>query len=140
MKAIIIFNTRSGNTEALGKKIKEILESRGITSEIHRDKEIKKTPNIVESFDLLCIGSPCHMYGPAFFPLRGFLKKLAKLDLKNKKLLCFATAAEEENWVKTCDNIKKRLPQPEYLGNVGCVRKSIETAISEIDRIIKTLK
>ncbi len=140
MKAIIIYNTRSGNTEALGQKIKEKLEAKGITCEIYRDKEIKKTPNIVEPFDLLCVGSPCHMWGPAFFPLRGFLKKLAKLDLKNKKLLCFATAADEKNLPITCDKIKKRLPQLEHLGNVGCVKKEIKTAIPEIDRIIKTLK
>jgi flavodoxin len=101
---------------------------------------IFKTPNIVAPFDLLWIGSPCHMEGPAFFPFRGFLKKLAKLDLKNKKLLCFATAAEEKNWLKTCDNVKKRLPQLEHIGNVGCIRRNIETAIPEIDRIIKTLK
>ncbi|MDD1777981.1 MAG: flavodoxin domain-containing protein [Candidatus Helarchaeota archaeon] len=140
MKAIIIYNTKSGNTEALGKKIKEMLESKGITSEIHRDKDIKKTPNIVESFDLLCVGSPCHMGGPAFFPFRGFLKNLAKLDLKNKKLLCFATSGDEEKWPITCDKIKKRLPQLEHLGNVGCVETSIETAVPEIDRILKTLK
>ena len=140
MKAIIIYNTRSGNTEALGQKIKERLEAKGITCEIHRDKEIKKTPNIVEPFDLLCLGSCCHMYGPAFFPFRGFLKKLAKLDLKNKKLLCFATASNEANWLRTCNYIKKRLPQLEHLGNVGCAERSIETAIPEMERIVKTLQ
>jgi len=139
MKAIIIYNTRSGNTELLGNKIKELMENQGIACEIYRDKAIKNTPNIVEPFDILCLGSCTHANGPAFFTFRGLLKKIAKLDLTDKKLLCFATAGDKTNWSKTCDYIKKRLSQMEYLGNVGCVRRNIEDALPEIERILSTL-
>jgi flavodoxin len=138
MKAIIIYNTRSGNTELLGNKIKELMENQGIECEIYRDKKIK-TPDIVVPFDIICLGSCTHAGGPAFFTFRGLVKKIAKLDLKDKKLLCFATSADETNWSKTCNYIKQRLPQLEHLGNVGCVRRNIEEAIPEIERIVNNL-
>jgi len=42
MKAIVIYNTRSGNTQELAEKMKKVLEKNNHESEIYRDKEIKK--------------------------------------------------------------------------------------------------
>lgn len=41
MKGIIIYNTKSGNTELLGNEMKKILERDGHEIVIKRDKEIK---------------------------------------------------------------------------------------------------
>jgi len=73
MKAVVIYNTRSGNTKELGGKLKEVLEKYNHECDIFRDKEIKKTPEVVKDYDFLCVGSPVHAGGPAIFPFRDFI-------------------------------------------------------------------
>lgn len=139
MKAIIIYNTRSGNTELLAEKIKEILEKNGHECEIYRDKKIKKTPNIVEGFDILCLGSCAHFFGPAFSPFRGLLKKFAKLDLKDKKLIAFGTSGGPNGWQQVCKHIQKKVPQLEHLGSFGCIKRENEDLFVDIEKFVKDL-
>lgn len=143
MKTIIIYNTRSGNTELLAKKMKEILEKYGHECQIFRDKaiksKIKSQPNFCESYELICLGSPVHAAGPAF-SFRKFLKTLSKLNLREKKLIIFATSGSPNMWKTTCEKIQKKIPNTKSLGIVGCIRRENESAIKDFDAIITNLK
>ncbi len=140
MKSIIIYNTRSGNTKLFGEKMKEILEKNGHECQIFRDKQVKSNPKVVEPFDLLCLGTAIHAGGPAFFPFRGFIKKISQLNLMNKKLICFATSGDVKMWKHGCDWIKKKLPKLEHVANVGCVKKENSQAIADFENAVKKLK
>lgn len=135
MKVILIYNTKSGNTQVLAEKMKEILEKNGHECEIYRDKQIKKKLNIIEKFDLLCLGSCVHIGGPAF-SFRGFLKKISKLNLKEKKLICFATAGDPQYLESTYNFIKKKLPQLENIGNFGCVERENKNALEDFENAV----
>ena len=139
MKAIIIYNTRSGNTKELAEKMGDIFEKYGHECDVFRDKKIKKTPNIVEDYDVLTVGSPVHVWGPAFFPFRGLLKKIRKLNIESKKLICFSTSGGKNAWKRVCNSIKKRLPNFDHIGSVGCVKRKNDEAIRSFDEIVKKI-
>ena len=144
MKSIIIYNTRSGNTELLGTKMKEILEKYGHECDLYRDKNIKTqilTQNdFLSPYNLLCIGSCVHGNAPAFFPFRKIMKKIATLDLTNKKMIVFATSGGPKGWIKTCGIIRKKLPNINPIANIGCEKKENKEALKNFDNIIKNLK
>ncbi len=139
MKSIIIYNTKSGNTQELAEKMKDILIKYNHESEIYRDKEIKKTPEIVNDFNLMCIGSPTHVGGPAYFPFRKLVKKISKLNMKNKKLVCFATSASDDKWKNVCKYIRKKIDKAKHIADIGCKKRENEEAIAEFKKIMKTL-
>ena len=85
MKSIIIYNTRSGNTKELAEKMGGVLEKYGHEHEIARDKDIKNKVEIVEKFDLLCVGSPTHIGRAAFFPFRKVTHPDLKFPLGHRK-------------------------------------------------------
>ena len=64
MKAIIIYNTMTGNTKAIANSMKKIFEKYNHECDIYRDKEIRndveKNPQYFESYDILCLGSCTH--------------------------------------------------------------------------------
>ncbi len=144
MKSIIIYNTRSGNTELLGKKMKEILEKYGHECEIHRDKTIKKKilpqDDFLPSYDLICLGSCVHGNSPAFFPFRKITKKIASLDLKNKKMIFFGTSGGPKGWLKSCQFIRTKITNINHIANIGCIKRENEEALKNFDNIIKNLK
>ena len=142
MKSIIIYNTRSGNTEELGNKMKDILEKYGHECDIYRDKnikvQIKKQQDFFNSYDLVCFGSCTHFWAPAIM-FKLFLKIIRKQNLKNKKLICFASSGDIKSWVKTCKKIQKKFTQLEHIGNIGCSYRENEETIKNFDEIIKNL-
>jgi len=77
------------------------------------------------------------MMGSAFFPFRGFVKKISKLNLKGKKLICFATGSVKKGWERTCNYIKKKLSNLEHLGNFGCKKRNNKQALEEFENLIK---
>ncbi|MHA1270311.1 MAG: flavodoxin family protein [Candidatus Helarchaeota archaeon] len=141
MKCIIIYNTRSGNTKGLAEQFKDILDKKGYDCVINRDKEIKKELKKLKDFELLIIGSCTHIGGPAFFPFRCILKKIRKMEeLKDKNLICFATSKDPTDWKKTCEYIKNKLNQLEYIGQAGCIEKEYEGALEEFEKLIAKIQ
>jgi flavorubredoxin len=142
MKAIIIYNTMSGNTEELANKMKLTLEKYNHTVDIYRDKnvkdKIKRERDFLKPYDLLCLGSCTHAKTAAF-SFKKFLKIVAKQNLENKKLICFGTSGGANVWKKTCESIENKLPQLEHIGNIGCLEKENEDAVREFEEIIKKL-
>ncbi|MFX0071825.1 MAG: flavodoxin family protein [Candidatus Hermodarchaeota archaeon] len=142
MKSIIIYNTMSGNTEELANKMKDILEKNGHQVDIFRDKEIKsqikEQENYFKPYDLLILGSCTHAGAPAM-SFKSVVKLIGKKNLENKKLICFGTSGSPTMWKKTCKSIKKRVPELEHIGDVGCSMRENEEAVKNFEELIKKL-
>ena len=140
MKTIIIYNTKTGNTEELANKMKGILEKHGHEVDIYRDKEvlskIQTQENFFDLYELLCLGSCTHAMAPAI-KFKKFLKLISKENLENKKLICFGTSGGPNFWKKACNGIRKRVPQLDHIGDIGCKERDYEEAIKRFEEIIK---
>lgn len=143
MKSIIIYNTKSGNTEELANKMKDVLEKNGHNTDIYRDKdirpEIESNENFFDPYDLLVLGSCTHAMAPAI-SFKGLLKVIKKRNIKNKKLVCFGTSGGPNFWARTCKGIRKRFPQLEHMGDIGCVERNNEEAITDFEELVQNLK
>lgn len=142
MKTIIIFHSKSGNTEELANKMKDVLGKSNHECEVHQAKSIKNQlineEGFLNSYDLLCLGSCVHANSPAM-GFKKTLKKMHKDSLKGKKLICFSTAGSPNTWEKTCTKIQKLVPQCEHTGNVGCKKRENQSAIKSFEEIVKKL-
>ena len=140
MKAIIIYNTKTGNTEEFARKMEDILKKYNFEVNNYRDKNIKSSvynqEDFFDSCDLLCFGSCVHAMSAAF-SFKKFLKKMPKQNLEGKKLICFATSGAQSAWIKACKKIQKYLPKCDHIGNIGCAEKENEKALKDFEELIK---
>ena len=81
MKAIVVYYSRTGNTRKIASVIAEELEAELLRVEEAGD---------VRAFDLICVGTPVYMGGPAG-PIKRYLYKLP--ELRGKYAACFCTRA-----------------------------------------------
>ena len=141
MKGIIIYNTKSGNTELLGNKMKEILEKSGHEIVIKRDKEIKdqieSESDFFNPYDLICLGSCTHFVSPAF-SFRKILKKINRLNIDEKKLICFSTSGHGQG-IASNKKIKKKMSKLDHVVSIGCDKLENENALKAFEEIVKKL-
>ncbi len=136
-KAIIIYDTRSGNTKLLAEKIMKRLEDLGTSVEIYRDKEFKSIDSI-KSFDIIGLGSPTHG-GQMAMTFKKFLKKVNQLNLQGKKLIIFGTGADPNSPPKICNDIKETVSPTglQTIAEIGCVKKPNDEIDKEIENSIQ---
>ncbi len=99
-KAVVIYNSKGGNTKRVAEKIAE-----GLESEIYDNKNI---PDL-SGYDLVAVGS-WMMMGMISFPGSKYLKKLRKKGIEGKRVAMFYTGGgpEEVHWkTEKTDNPKK---------------------------------
>ena len=142
MKAIIIYNTATGNTRQIAKKIREILEKYNHKCDLYRDKEIKDeikaNPQYFDSYELICLGSCTHGNRPAKSFIK-FMSTIETYDLTGKSLVCFSSSLGPEGWKETCNEIKEKFSEMNHLGNFGCVSKKYNSTIRNFEEFVKTL-
>ncbi len=106
VRAIIVYDTKYGNTKLVAEKIMEgIGEVEGIETAISDVEKID--PKEAANYDAILIGSPTHFGGP----VRGinrFIDKLGKLDLKAKWVAVFDTYLGED-FEKSVKKMEKRI-------------------------------
>ena len=89
MKALIIFDTKSGNTQQVAELIADGINSvEGNETEVVNVKDFK--PNEDKSYDLMLIGSPNHM-GSHIKSIKKFIKNLSSSSVKAKSFAAFDT-------------------------------------------------
>jgi flavodoxin len=86
MKALVIYDSKYGNTERLARAIGATLED-DYTVEVHSCDEPVKS---VAGLDLLVVGGPTHGHGLSQ-PMRTFLTSIREIGLYNMSLLTFDT-------------------------------------------------
>jgi flavodoxin len=142
MRAIIIYNTATGNTRQIAIKMKEILENHNHTCDLYRDKEIKDeikvNPQYFNSYDLFCLGSCTHGNKPAKSFIK-FMSTMENYDLVGKSLVCFSSSLGPEGWQETCKEIKEKFPDMNHIGNFGCVSKNYNSTIRNFEELVKKL-
>ncbi|RLG56485.1 MAG: hypothetical protein DRN95_06710 [Candidatus Hydrothermarchaeota archaeon] len=112
MKVFVVYDTKYGNTELVAEKIVEGLrECEGIEIAIS-DVEDVDLRRVADS-DVILIGSPNHMGGPAR-TIRKFIDNLGNLDLKAKWFAVFDTylGGDFEKAVKKMEKrINEKIPK-----------------------------
>ena len=107
-KVFVVYDTKYGNTKLVAEKIVEgIREVEGIETAIGDVEEVN-LGNLADS-DVILIGSPNHMGGPAR-GIKKLIDKLGKLDLKAKWVAVFDTYLGED-FEKSVKKMEKRISE-----------------------------
>ncbi len=87
-KAIVIYDTRFGNTEKIARALARGMEKQEVKVDCFKVDEVD-VQKLVE-YDFLAIGGPTHMLGMSE-PMKEFLENLNSVDISGKKGFCFDT-------------------------------------------------
>jgi len=106
MKAIVIYDTKFGNTEKIAKALVSGIEEHGIETDCIKveDVEIDR----LAEYELLIIGGPTHNR-KASKPMEKFLGTLESVDIRGKRAFAFDTKRERRFAGSAAKNIEKRL-------------------------------
>ena len=109
MKSLVLYYSKSGNTEKVARAI-----AKGLKAEL---KEVEEIENVF-GYELICIGTPVHALAPAK-PIKKFLEELP--DLPGKKGAGFYTMHAFGD-KRTLRIIKKGLEnrKVKFLGGFSC--------------------
>ncbi len=106
MKALIIYFSGTGNTEYVGRRIKEELEHRKIEATLHSIE--KDTLPEMNQYDYLFVGAPKYYEYPVI-PIFDYLKK--KLPIADKEIPVFAFVTEASTSKTSFSEMKTILKQ-----------------------------
>jgi flavorubredoxin len=90
-KAAVIFDTRYGNTEKVAKALAKGMQRSPIEVACFNISDVQT--EALARFDLLAIGAPTH-YRTASKPMKDFLDKLERANLRGKRGFAFDTRVE----------------------------------------------
>jgi menaquinone-dependent protoporphyrinogen IX oxidase len=146
-KAIIIYHTETTDMKLLAERILHRLQDLGAQVAAIQDKHFKDFETI-QDYDIIALGAPClnckNCHRPeecrAAKHLRRNLKKLFKMNLKDKKLITFAHSPDPEKnqWVRRriealiAPSRNKLIASIGYTGNPKeNLDQALKTAITE---------
>jgi len=105
--AIVIYDTKFGNTEKIAKALAEGMKEQGVKvtdclkiGEVEIDK--------LKEYDLVVIGGPTHKLGLSE-PMKDFLKKLENAEIGNKNAFAFDTKVKSRFAGSAGKGIEKRV-------------------------------
>jgi len=87
-RAIVIYDTKFGNTEKIAGALARGMEKQGVKVDCVKADEVD-VDKLVE-YDFLAIGGPTHAFRVSK-PMKDFLEKLRSVDLRGKKAFAFDT-------------------------------------------------
>ena len=105
-KAVVLFDTKFGNTEKIAKALASGIGKQGIDVDCINIENFQI--DRLEEYDLIAIGGPTHGFGITA-PMKIFVKKLESLNLKNKSAFAFDTRTGSRFWGSAAKGIEKRL-------------------------------
>jgi flavorubredoxin len=105
-RAIVVYDTKFGNTEKIAKALARGMEKGGVKVDCVKADEADV--NRLGEYDFLAFGSPTHAFGISK-PMKTFLEKLKSVNLKGKKAFAFDT--KFKSWLagSAGKGIEKRL-------------------------------
>ena len=108
--AIVIYDTKYGNTEALAKALALGITHQGVSCDCCNIADV--TVDEVDQYTFLAIGGPTHKAGMSQ-SMKQFLNKLQRYDLSGKTGFCFDTRVASRlnrfDWNSAAKRIEKRL-------------------------------
>jgi len=90
-KALVIYNTRFGNTREIAAALTKGMKKPGIAVDCFSVDEVDI--NKIDDYGLLAIGGPTHMLGISD-KMKDFLKRLEAVDVSRKQGFCFDTRVQ----------------------------------------------
>lgn len=130
-KAIVIYDTKFGNTEKVARALALGMEKEGIMIDCAKLDKIEI--GRLAEYDLLAIGGPTHAFG-ASKPMKNFLKKLKGINLEHKNAFAFDTknkyrwaGSAGKNIEIRCKKLGMRIVKP----HVSAIVKGMEGPLEE---------
>ena len=105
-RAIVIYDTKFGNTEKIAKALVRGMEKGGVKADCVKADEADV--NRLGEYDFLAFGAPTHAFGISK-PMKAFFEKLKSVDLKGKKAFAFDTKFKSRLAGSAAKGIEKRL-------------------------------
>jgi flavodoxin len=99
--AIVIFDTRYGNTGKIAKSFETGLKEAGIQTVCVNAKDV--AVESLKEYDLICIGAPTEAFS-ASKPMKQFLGRLKTIDLSGKHGFAFDTKLDSHYEGERCDH------------------------------------
>jgi len=87
-RAIIIYDTKFGNTEKIARALARGMEKQGVKVDCVKADEVDVDK--LGRYDFLAIGGPTHAFGVSK-PMKAFFEKVRSVDIKGKKTFAFDT-------------------------------------------------
>ena len=107
-RAIVIYDTKFGNTEKIAKALAEGIKEQGITVDCCKVEDVDVSK--LNSYDLLSFGAPTHMFGISK-PMKNILNNLDQAGLEGKKAFAFDTKYKGRFTGSAGKGIEKKLKQ-----------------------------
>ena len=105
-KAIVIYDSKFGNTEKIAKALSEGMKKEGL--EVDCVKVDNVNLNKLAEYEILAIGAPTQMFSISK-PMKEFLKKLENLNLQGKRAFAFDTKLRSRFAGSAAKGIEKQL-------------------------------
>lgn len=105
-RAVVIFDTRYGNTEKIARWFESGLQSTGIETMCADTKEVNVES--LKGYDLICVGAPTEWHTSSK-PMKEFLKKLESVDISGKYGFAFDTKLDRMFSGSAANFIEKRM-------------------------------
>ena len=106
MKAIVVFDTRYGNTEKVAKSLQTGLSQGGIDAVCVDAKDV--VAGTLSQHELICVGAPTEGF-TASVPIKEFFRKMESEALAGKRGFAFDTKANPGIFGSAAKFIEKRL-------------------------------
>jgi flavorubredoxin len=107
-KAIVVYDSKFGNTEKIAKAFSEGMRRNGLSVDCTKIDAVN--PTKLADYDLLAIGAPTQAFSISG-PMKDFLKKLEKVNLKGKDGFAFDTRLGNPLAGSAAKGIEKKLKE-----------------------------
>ncbi len=139
-KALVIYDSKFGNTEKIAKALASGMQEHGIAAECAKVEEVDI--DTLKAYDLLAVGGPTHGR-TASKPMQGLLEKLSEENVTGKKAFAFDTRiafpfagsagkAIEKRLQTLHANVVKPHASAIVTGNEGPLKDGEEAAFKQI--------
>jgi len=105
-RAIIVYDTKFGNTEKIAKALAEGMKKEGVNVDCLKIDQVDVSK--LGEYDMLAIGGPTHKLGLSE-PMKDFLQKLENVNLSGKKAIAFDTKLKSRFAGSAGKRIEKKL-------------------------------
>jgi flavodoxin len=143
VRVLIIYHTGEAGTRLLAGRIQQRLEDLGAQVTSNQDKDLKDF-EAVHDYDIIALGAPCLNCKKCHIPeecraakhLGKRIKKLSKMNLRDKKLITFADSPykEKNKWIRERIETMMVPTKISPIVSVGYISKTPDS----LDEIIRT--
>jgi flavorubredoxin len=107
-KAVVIYDTKFGNTEKIARALSEGMKNEGLLVDCLKTDAVD--PSKLGEYNTLAVGAPTQAFRISE-PMKRFLRKLERVDLRGKKGFAFDTRLKSRFAGSAANGIEKKLKE-----------------------------